>query len=183
MVANVLKFAPGLINSKMLSIEKTNSNKPYLTDSKDFISLSHKNELYILARSSNPIGLDIECYSSLKTDWRVFNKRFFTELDIETANTMTQTYGLSKELAWLLLFSAKEAYLKLIDLKRDPLNFYVTHQSFADHQITFRISDLMTLSTVQVFWNLKQIPEVKNISMTEISNTRIVPDILSIATF
>lgn len=167
----------------MSTIEKTKSNKPFFLDSKYFISISHKDNLQISAKSTDPLGLDIEIFNSKVTDWAVFKDRFFNELDQKIFKNMTQNYNLNPNLAWLILFSAKEAYLKLTDLKRDPLNFYFEVIYHDENHLKFKVHDLLTIAYVDVFWNFKHLPILNKISFYFDSKSKYLPDILSISTF
>ncbi|MFN3454190.1 MAG: 4'-phosphopantetheinyl transferase superfamily protein [Pseudobdellovibrio sp.] len=166
-------------------MHKTPSNKPYLSHSSLYVSYSDKDDLKIQALSPYPLGVDIESFASLKTNWSVFFNRFFTTHDKETADLLITKYSLESNLSYLMLFSAKEAYLKLVDLKRDPLQFYLELESIDINKkyLHLKSHDLISKSNVYIFWSLKQLPSFTGVDLSLISKNLTSPDILSIATF
>lgn len=164
---------------------KTLSNKPYLSHSPLHISYSDKDEFKIQALSVHPVGVDIESFASLKTNWSVFFNRFFNAQDLATVHLLTTKYNIESSLSYLLLFSAKEAYLKLVDLKRDPLQFYLELESIDINKkyLHLKTHDLISKSNIYIFWDFKNLPNFVNIDLALTSKNLMLPDILSVATF
>lgn len=90
-------------NRKNISLKKTENNAPYLTGTKQNISLSHKDKFLIVAFSDGKVGVDLEFPKDKETLLRIA-RRYFCESENEKVKTVSDFYT-----AW----TKKESYAKL----------------------------------------------------------------------
>ncbi len=86
-----------------LIVERDGNNKPYFKDYPNIrFSISHSNDLIVLAMSNTEVGIDIE-YIKPRSFESIVEKRFFPDEKLE-AQTLE---------GFLKVWTRKEAYLKL----------------------------------------------------------------------
>ena len=90
-------------NQKNIGLKKTENNAPYLTGTKQNISISHKDKYLIVAFSKGKVGIDLE-YPKDKEKLLRIARRYFCEAENEKVQTVADFYT-----AW----TKKESYAKL----------------------------------------------------------------------
>lgn len=98
-----IKLIKGRDYSKYVKVYKDENGKPYLEDSKNYVSISHQDNFTLVAISNKPIGIDIERVRKYKESMN--NYLGLSE------KVVTSKYKFFKE------WTKREAYIKRKNLK------------------------------------------------------------------
>ncbi len=109
--------------NKEVLVEKTKEGKPYLKDFSVFLSISHTENLCLIALSKSPIGIDVEKVKSI--DWMKISNRFFNK---EESNYLMDECSPN---TFFRMWTEKEAYAKLLGI---PLLRIIGEDVAADYK-------------------------------------------------
>jgi phosphopantetheinyl transferase len=138
------------IEFSQLIIKRNNLGKPFveLSDNfhikkKIFISVSHKDGIYIAAAGFENLGVDIDRIQDFKLNFleKVFNKSEINNALQITESILGEKINISLNIAFTSLYSIKEAISKIVGLGL-KMNFKKIHIEKNDSQI--KIYDILT---------------------------------------
>ncbi len=125
-----------------------------LRDTPYKISISHKSDILCLARAKSAdvlsIGCDLESLSSRETQWTPFLGRFFSALDMSAITLYKNSKEISLNESYLVFFCIKEAILKCINLKKDPMLFSIGYEDKRKEFFIHKNTDHPELSNIKL---------------------------------
>lgn len=129
-----------LLNLKNAPISRMQNGKPYLINRSETFSVAHKENMIFVGMQNDgaQIGVDLEDEIS-KRDWRPFHGRFFNHQDWLLSLRLNHIFYLDNNTTMLILFTAKEAFLKCTELEIDPLKmtFCLDNEKSTSHHMFF----------------------------------------------
>lgn len=134
--------------------QRLSSGSIKLQDTSYRISISHKADILCIARAKShnvlSIGCDLESISSKETQWTPFLGRFFSALDMSAITLYKNSKGISLNESYLVFFCIKEAILKCINLKKDPMLFPIGYEDKLNKFFIHKNADHPELSDIKL---------------------------------